>query len=211
MLIVPLLRRSVVLLPLILLALLAGAGCGGEKQQLPGSRINMDAIGSKTAVMAEGLDKRVSLMAVTISAKKYRTALQMKQRIGSIEIPRIGIREWVIQGASTEELKLGAGHIEETSIPGLGGNFAIAGDRVLYSAPFLRLEQMQVGDELLVHMPYADFVYQVEIKTNVDPTDISVLNPRGYDSVTLSTCDPIWDLQTRIIIFARLVNTVPRA
>jgi len=195
----------------MLFVLLARAGCGGEEQQIPGLRIKEGAISKKTAVMADHLGNRVSQLVVTIPAKKYQATLQVKQRIGSIEIPRIGIREWVIQGTSTEELQLGAGHIEGTSIPGLGGNFAIAGDRVLYSAPFLRLEQMEAGDELLVHMPYGDFVYQVEIKTNVVPTEVSVLRPRGYDSVTLSTCDPPWGLETRIIIFARLVDTEPRA
>lgn len=204
-------RRRLVLLPLMLLVLITGAGCSVEEQPISGSKLNTDAISVKTATTADLLEKSVSQLVVTFSAKKYQATLQMKQRIGSIEIPRIGIREWVIQGASTEELKLGAGHMEETSIPGLGGNFAVAGDRVLYSAPFLRLEQLVAGDELIVHMPYGDFVYQVEIRTNVAPNDISVISPRGYDSVTLSTCDPVWDLQTRIIIFARLVDTLPKA
>lgn len=186
------------------------AGCGEAEQTIPGTRFKAGAISKRTAVMADRLDNRVSQLVVTIPAKKYQATLQVKQRIGSIEIPRIGIREWVIQGTSTEELKLGAGHIEGTSIPGLGGNFAIAGDRVLYSAPFLRMEQLEPGDELLVHMPYGEFTYQVEIKTNVDPTEVSVLKPRGYDSVTLSTCDPPWGLSTRIIIFAKLLKTEPR-
>lgn len=204
-------RFGRVLLPLIMLALLAASGCGQSEQTIPGTRFEEGAISKKTADMGDRLDKRVSNLIVNIPAKKYQATLQVKQRIGSIEIPRVGIREWVIQGTSTEELKLGAGHIEGTSIPGLGGNFAIAGDRVLYSAPFLRMEQLEPGDELLVHMPYGDFTYQVEIKTNVDPTEVSVLKPRGYDSVTLSTCDPPWGLSTRIIIFAKLVKTEPRA
>jgi sortase A len=204
-------RFRAVLLPLILLALLMTTSCGESEQTIPGTRFKEGAISKKTAVMGDRLDKRVTNLVVTIPAKKYQSSLQEKQRIGSIEIPRIGIREWVIQGSSTESLKLGAGHIEGTSIPGLGGNFAIAGDRVLYSAPFLRMEQLEPGDELLVHMPYGDFTYQVEIKTSVDPTEVSVLRPRGYDSVTLSTCDPPWGLSTRIIIFAKLVKTEPRA
>lgn len=207
-------RTGRMLLPLVFFAsltALTAPGCGQSEQQIPGTSFKPGAISRKTAVMADRLEKRVTNLLVTLPAKRYQASLQEKQRIGSIEIPRLGIREWVIQGSSTESLKLGAGHIEGTSIPGLGGNFAVAGDRVLYSAPFLRMEQLEPGDELLVHMPYGEFTYQVEIKTNVDPTEVSVLKPRGYDSVTLSTCDPPWDLETRIIIFAKLVKTESRA
>ncbi len=55
------------------------------------------------------------------------------------------------------------------------------------------------------------FTYKAEVKTNVDPSEVSVLKPRGYDSVTLSTCDPPWGLSTRIIIFARLAESAPKA
>ncbi|MDO8736485.1 MAG: class E sortase [Thermoleophilia bacterium] len=199
------------LLPLMLLFLLFASGCGNEEPQIPGAQFKPGAISRKTAAMADRLDKRLKNLVVTIPAKKYQSSLQVQQRLGSIEIPRIGIREWIIQGTSTEELKMGAGHIEGTSIPGLGGNFGIAGDRVLYSAPFLRMEQLVPGDEVLIHMPYADFTYLVENKTNVLNTEVSVLKPRGYDSVTLSTCDPPWQLDTRMIIFAKLAVTEPRS
>jgi len=202
-------RRDRFVLLLMLLFLLAVSGCGNEEPQIPGEQFKPGAISRKTATMADHLGKRLTNLVVTIPAKRYQSSLQAQQRIGSIEIPRIGIREWIIQGTSTEELKLGAGHIEGTTIPGLGGNFGIAGDRVLYSAPFLRMEQLEPGDEVLIHMPYADFTYLVENKTNVLNTEVSVLRPKGYDSVTLSTCDPPWQLDTRMIISAKLAAMEP--
>jgi len=199
-----------VLLTLLILMTMS-AGCGGEGPRIPASRIHSEGISKRTTAAASRIDQRLNQLMILLPAKKYVKQLQARQRLGQIEIPRLGVREWIVQGTAKEDLELGAGHIEGTTIPGLGGNFAIAGDRVLYSAPFLRLDQLEVGDEMLIHMPYADFTYQVESKTNVAPTDVGVLKPRGYDSVTLSTCDPPWDLQTRIIISAHLAGTVSKA
>jgi len=186
------------------------AGCDGDEQQQPAARINLERLSGRSVGAAALLTDRLNQTMVITPARKFQAGLLTESRIGQIEIPRLGVREWVIQGTSKEALEKGAGHIEGTSIPGLGGNFAIAGDRVLYSAPFLRLDQVAEGDEMLIHMPYADFTYRVEAKTNVAPTEVSVLQPRGYDSVTLATCDPPWQMQTRIIIFARLAGTAPK-
>ena len=59
-------------------------------------------------------------------------------------------------------------------------------------------------------MPYGLFTYEVESKTNVADNEVSVLKPKGYDSVTLSTCDPPWQLDTRMIVSAKLVGTEPK-
>jgi sortase A len=112
----------------------------------------------------------------------------------------------MVEGTGKEPMLLGAGHLEETPLPGMGGNFALAGDRVLYTAPFLRLNQLQKGDDIIIHMPYGDLTYRVESMFNIDPSQVSVLNPRGYDSITLSTCDPTWQLSTRLIVSARLFS-----
>lgn len=150
------------------------------------------------------LETMISRNAVRVPANEYMATAQRGQRLGSIEIPRIGVREWIVQGTEDDVLKLGAGHIAETPMPGLNGNFTIAGDRVLYTAPFLRLDSVEPGDEITVEMPYGRFIYEVEKKTVNSPTDISVLYPKGYDSLTLSTCEPPWGLGSRLTISARL-------
>ncbi len=197
-------------LPLIFLLMFTAAtgGCGDE-QTVPVSRIRLESFDAQTATISQQFFVRLSQAVVQLPAKNLLRQSQAGRSIGLIELPRIGVMERIIEGSSTASLEKGAGHIEGTSVPGLGGNFAIAGDRVLYSAPFLRLDQMEVGDNVVIHMAYADFTYQVESKTNVDPTDVGVLKARGYDSLTLSTCDPPWDLQTRIIVSGRLIKTTP--
>jgi len=129
--------------------------------------------------------------------------------VGEISIPRIGVEWMVVQGSDAEALKKGPGHIEETSLPGAGGNFAVAGDRVLYGAPFLNLDEVEPGDEITMKMPYATFTYTVRESFIVTPDDISVLQPVGYEAITLLTCDPPWDIKQRIVVRGELIEVLP--
>ena len=45
---------------------------------------------------------------------------------------------------------LGVGHYEGTAMPGGIGNFAVAGHRTTYAKPFNRVEELQVGDPLVI-------------------------------------------------------------
>ncbi|MCL6105923.1 MAG: class E sortase [Actinobacteria bacterium] len=130
----------------------------------------------------------------------------MNRQIGEIDSPRIGLLFWISQGTSKQSMTAGAGHIDGTPLPGAGGSFAIAGDRVLYGAPFLKLDQVRAGDKVILRMPYAGLTYQVSGVTKVPPDDVSVLDLRGDDSITLSTCDPVWRVDQRIIVSGRLIN-----
>lgn len=129
--------------------------------------------------------------------------------VGEISIPRISAQWMIVQGADKEALKEGPGHIEETPLPGAGGNFAVAGDRVLYGAPFLKLNEVNPGDEIRVKMPYATFVYTVREQFIVTPDDVSVLKPVGYEAITLLTCDPPWDIKQRIVVRGELTQVLP--
>lgn len=129
--------------------------------------------------------------------------------VGEISIPGIGVELMVVQGSDKEALKKGPGHIEETQLPGSGGNFAVAGDRVLYGAPFLNLNEVGTGDEIKVIMPYATFIYRVRESFIVTPDDVSVLQPVGYEAITLLTCDPPWDIKQRIVVRGELVDVLP--
>src|SRR5580698_7267156 len=49
--------------------------------------------------------------------------------IGNLSIPRLGLSTVVVEGAGDRELKLAAGHIPGTSLPGRKGNVGIAAYR----------------------------------------------------------------------------------
>jgi sortase A len=129
--------------------------------------------------------------------------------IARIEIPAIGVSEYVIEGTDLGSLREGPGHYPETPLPGEQGTAAIAGHRTTYGAPFRRVDQLERGDRIVVDMPDGRFVYRVERTAIVDDQDLSVLEPAGYRRLLLSACHPLYSAAQRIIVYARQVGREP--
>ncbi len=62
--------------------------------------------------------------------------------LGKIEIPKIGLSAYVIEGVGVDDLKNGPGHYPDTPLPGQKGNAAIAGHRSTYGAPFANVDDL---------------------------------------------------------------------
>ena len=129
--------------------------------------------------------------------------------IAKIEIPAIGVSEYVVEGTDTASLRKGPGHYPETPLPGDQGTAAIAGHRTTYGAPFRRIDKMKPGQVVRIDMPDARLVYRVEKTKIVDDQDLSVLNSVGYQRLMLSACHPLYSAAQRIIVFARLARRGP--
>ena len=155
----------------------------------------------------DGLQNAVDEEKLMQLAEAYRSGLQSEQTIARIEIPSIGVNDIVVEGTHEGALVKGPGHLEETALPGMAGNFAVAGDRVLYGGPFLNLDDVENNDEILLQTPYGNFRYTVVNKTITVPDDVSMLQPvQGQELITLITCDPPWDTSHRLIIQGRLTE-----
>jgi sortase A len=126
--------------------------------------------------------------------------------IARIEIPAIGLSEYVVEGTDTGSLRKGPGHYPESPLPGERGTAAIAGHRTTYGAPFRNIDQLEHGDRIVVDMPDGRFVYRVERTRIVDDQDLSVLEPKGYRRLMLSACHPLYSAAERVIVFARQVR-----
>jgi sortase A len=129
--------------------------------------------------------------------------------IGRIEIPAIGVKDYVVEGTDLENLRKGPGHYPETPLPGDRGTVAIAGHRTTYGAPFRKIDQLDHGDPIIIDMPDGRFVYRVQSTKIVDDQDLSVLEPAGYRRLMLSACHPLYSAAQRIIVFAREVRREP--
>jgi sortase A len=129
--------------------------------------------------------------------------------IGRIEIPSIGVRDYVVEGTDLENLRKGPGHYRGTPLPGDRGTVAIAGHRTTYGAPFRKIDQLRRGQEVAVDMPYGRYVYRVERTKIVEPTDLSVLDRVGHDRLVLSACHPLYSAAQRVVVFSRLVAREP--
>lgn len=70
--------------------------------------------------------------------------------VAIIEIPKLQLREVVVEGTSAGTLRRGPGHRRDTPLPGQAGTSVIAGRRTTYGGPFGAIDQLQIGDEIMV-------------------------------------------------------------
>jgi sortase A len=131
--------------------------------------------------------------------------------IARLEIPAIGLKEYVVEGTDTANLRKGPGHYPETPLPGERGTVAIAGHRTTYGAPFRDIDDLGRGSRIFVDLPYGRFEYRVDRTRIVDDQDLSVLSRVGHDRLVLSACHPLYSAAQRVIVFARLSGRAPSA
>ena len=129
--------------------------------------------------------------------------------IAKIDLPSIGVSEYVVEGTDVASLRKGPGHYPETPLPGDPGTTAIAGHRTTYGAPFRNIDKLRRGEPIRIDMPDGRFVYRVERTKIVDDQDLSVLDRVGYQRLVLSACHPLYSAAQRIIVFARFLRREP--
>lgn len=134
----------------------------------------------------------------------------------TLHVPRWGLDyvRPISQGTSKSDVLdvLGLGHYEDTAMPGAVGNFAVAGHRVTYGKPLNRIEELAVGDSLIVQTEQAWYVYQVTEAVVVSPQQVDVLLPvpsqpgvAATEAVmTLTTCHPMYSARERYVVYATL-------
>ncbi len=118
-----------------------------------------------------------------------KPAIKPGDVLGRLDIPRLGLSVAVLQGTSSRMLRLGAGHIEGTTLPGKAGNSGIAGHRDTF---FRGLKDIRKNDEIQFQTATGLFRYEVDWVKVVAPDDLSVLAPSNESAVTLVTCYPFY-------------------
>jgi len=126
--------------------------------------------------------------------------------VGRIEIPRLHLSVMVLEGSAPKILRVAAGHIHGTALPGTRGNIGIAAHRDTFFRPLRELRQ---NDEILVTTSYGTFRYVVDGIEIVDPSDVQVLHQTNDPQLTLVTCYPfsyIGSAPKRFIVHARCAD-----
>lgn len=124
--------------------------------------------------------------------------------LGRLTILSANINHYVVFGATLNKLEYGPGYILGTSLPGTGGNFAIAGHRTTYGAPFGNLDKTEVGDSILFQTNTNQYEYLITEVKIVSPEDTYVLGNFGDDRITLSTCHPKFSARQRLVVVGEL-------
>ena len=128
------------------------------------------------------------------------------EAVAILRIPRLRLEKAVVQGVSLDMLKRGPGHYPDTPLPGQPGNAAVAGHRTTYGAPFSGLDELDLGDPILVTTRQGRFRYEVSRKLVVRPSETSVLSPTEDNRLTLTTCEPKFSASRRLIVIAVLTG-----
>jgi len=124
--------------------------------------------------------------------------------VARIEIPRLHVSVMVLEGTRPAVLRIAAGHIQGTALPGTIGNVGIAAHRDTFFRP---LSQIRSEDEIIVTARQGTFRYRVETLGIVDPGDVDVLRNKGQSELTLVTCYPFWYIGSapkRFVVHAHL-------
>ena len=118
-----------------------------------------------------------------------KPAIKEGDVLGRMDITRLGVSVAVLQGTKSRMLRLGAGHIEATPLPGEPGNSGIAGHRDTF---FRELKDIRSHDEIQLQTATGLFRYEVDWVRVVAPDDNSVLAPSTESALTLVTCYPFY-------------------
>jgi sortase A len=130
--------------------------------------------------------------------------------LGSVDIPRIGLKTVFVESTDHGSLKKGPGHYRGTVLPGLYGTVGLAGHRTTYGAPFRRVDELSAGSRIILRMPYGRFTYKVTGTRITTPSDASSLVSRaGTRRLVLTACHPLYSAAKRIVVSARLVSATP--
>lgn len=116
---------------------------------------------------------------------------------------------FVVDDVQLSTLQRGPGHYPSSASPGEDGNFAVAGHRTTYGAPFLHLDDLRPGDEVHVTDPEGErHTYEVTEQRVVGPDARWVVGSDPLDldapTLTLTTCHPRFSAAKRLVVFAEL-------
>jgi sortase A len=165
----------------------------------------------EAAASLGSIEERVGFL-----ADRFEAEVETGKAIGRIRIDAIGLDVVVVEGTDTASLQKGPGHYtrsddadtrragDGSAFPGQGDTVGIAGHRTTYLAPFRRLDELKQGDELILEMPYATFVYEVSKTEIVDPSEFEVVKNSDHERLVLTACHPLYSAAQRIVAFGEL-------
>lgn len=158
-----------------------------------------------TAGASRAIERAAGVRAkVEAGAERFATATDVGDAIGQIRVPSIDADFVLVEGTDTATLQKGPGRYPDTHFPGQGGTVGIAGHRTTYLAPFRRIDDIEKGDEVLLELPYASFVYRVQRHRIVEPTAVEIVRETGQERLVMTACHPLYSAAQRYAVFARL-------
>ena len=110
------------------------------------------------------------------------------ETVGVLNIPKLESEIAIIEGTHEDELAQGVGHYNGTAYPMQNDQIVLSGHR---DTVFQRMGELEIGDIMVVQLPYGDFSYEIVDTKIVDADDRTIIVPTAPDEVlTVTTCYP---------------------
>ncbi len=173
--------------------------------------IGLVAFPFATNMWQDRIQQRLDRQIVTPELQKaYRERkIETGDSLTRIRIPALGIDTVVVEGVTASALRAGAGHYPSTALPCEIGNVAIAGHRTTFGKPFADVDRLKPGDTIDLITPIGACTYRVSREPwVVEPTEMSVIDPTGDKSLTLTTCHPKGSAAQRLIVRGTWVKDI---
>lgn len=112
--------------------------------------------------------------------------------LGIIECEKIELNAPIKETTNLDVLATAVGHFEDTAI--FNGNVCLAGHNSGTNKNgedigfFKRLNELEIGDQIIYHHTFGEYIYKVSEIKEIEETDFSVLEPSSTDKLTLITC-----------------------
>ena len=110
----------------------------------------------------------------------------------------------VVQGDGWDQLRKGVGQYIGSGNPGENGNLVLSAHNDIFGELFRDLDQLVLGDEIVIRTSTQEYTYRVTGTSIVAPTEVSVLEPTSKPTITLISCYPYLVDNQRIVVFGEL-------
>ncbi|MFB2580057.1 class E sortase [Herbiconiux sp. P15] len=150
-------------------------------------------------------------------------AVENTESFAVMYVPRFGadFKKTIAEGVDPRAVlnNGGAGHYSNSQMPGEVGNFAIAAHRDGWGSPFLKINELQVGDKVYIETQDGWYTYTYRSSEYVTPFGVGVIDPvpQVPDAtpvdrlITLTSCNPLYIASERIIAYGVLTDWTPRS
>lgn len=132
--------------------------------------------------------------------------------VAELFIPRIDVSLVVVEGVRQGDLEKGPGRYPGSAPFGARGTTAIAGHRTGWGDPFIDLDKLRAGDDVIVRTSIRMFTYRVTRSHVTTPAQTWVLEgdptSTAIRRLTLTTCTPKYSAAKRLIVWADLISDV---
>lgn len=124
--------------------------------------------------------------------------------IGTIEIPKLGLRSTLGEGITLNNIDRNPSHWPGTALPGQPGNVVVAGHRVTHTRPFRHIDDLRPGDEVFFTVDGVRWRYVVTGNQVVTPTQTEIVNQTPDATGTLFACHPPGSARYRYVVHLKL-------